>query len=347
MATGLNEEMLLAQTRARLSLADADFIRLTPIFKGGSSRSFFRVELPPERSVILMEYSPDKEENVYFVEIANFLAGLRIDVPLVLAHDEERHLVWMQDLGGIDLHSMKDEPWEERKQAYFAALDCVGRLHRDGPAAYAAKPFPLMRGFDVSLYEWEHDYFFEHFVVGYCRLPDERGTDRVLRRELTGLIEGLTQAGGTLIHRDLQSQNVMMQKQRACLIDFQGLRHGTLFYDLGSLLFDPYVEFHESERDELTDYYFDRFLQNGSSPGGSREADLELLWAASAQRLMQALGAYGFLGLTQGKTHFLDHIAPALAHLADTATRSGRLDAVAALARRCQDAKPEAVTERF
>jgi len=338
MVTGLNEDMLLEQTRERLKLAASDFIRLTPIFKGGSSRSFFRVELPPERSVILMEYSPDKEENAYFVEIANFLASLRIDVPLVLYHDTERHLVWMQDLGGIDLHSMKDDPWDERKQAYFAALDCVGRLHRDAPAAYEAKPFPLMRGFDEHLYTWEHDYFFENFVVGYCQLTDERGTKQALANELAGLIGRLSGSGCTLIHRDLQSQNVMMKKNRACLIDFQGLRQGTLFYDLGSLLYDPYVEFYESEREELLDFYFDHFLKNGSSPGGSREADRRLLQDASAQRLMQALGAYGYLGLAQGKTHFLDHIPAALEHLKQTAQASGQLKTLHSLVQRCEEA---------
>ncbi|MEM1059663.1 MAG: phosphotransferase [Verrucomicrobiota bacterium] len=338
MVTGLDEKMLLEQTRRRLQLAPADFIRLTPIFKGGSSRSFFRVELPPERSVILMEYSPDKEENAYFVHIADFLASLHIDVPLVLFHDQERHLVWMQDLGGIDLHSMRDDPWDERKQAYFAALDAAGRLHRDAPAAFDAKPFPLMRGFDAHLYNWEHDYFFENFVVGFCQLRDERADKARLRNELGGLIERLAAAGSTLIHRDLQSQNVMMQKRRACLIDFQGLRHGTLFYDLGSLLYDPYVSFYEAEREELLDFYFDHFLRNGQSPGGSREADRRLFWDASAQRLMQALGAYGYLGLNQGKTHFLDHIPAALERLSETARHSGRLPALHGLVQRCAEA---------
>jgi hypothetical protein len=30
------------------------------------------------------------------------------------------------------------------------------------------------------------------------------------------------------------------------------------------------------------------------------------------QRLMQALGAYGFLGLVKGNRHFLAHVPPAL-----------------------------------
>jgi hypothetical protein len=33
------------------------------------------------------------------------------------------------------------------------------------------------------------------------------------------------------------------------------------------------------------------------------------------QRLMQALGAYGFLGLVKGHKHFLKHVAPAMQSL--------------------------------
>ena len=36
------------------------------------------------------------------------------------------------------------------------------------------------------------------------------------------------------------------------------------------------------------------------------------------QRLMQALGAYGFLGLVKGHKHFLKHVAPAMESLQRT-----------------------------
>jgi hypothetical protein len=36
------------------------------------------------------------------------------------------------------------------------------------------------------------------------------------------------------------------------------------------------------------------------------------------QRLMQALGAYGFLGLVKGHKHFLEHVAAAMQSLQRT-----------------------------
>jgi aminoglycoside/choline kinase family phosphotransferase len=44
-----------------------------------------------------------------------------------------------------------------------------------------------------------------------------------------------------LVHRDFQSQNIIVWNEQAYLIDFQGVRPGLPQYDLASLLFDPYV----------------------------------------------------------------------------------------------------------
>lgn len=44
-----------------------------------------------------------------------------------------------------------------------------------------------------------------------------------------------------LVHRDLQSQNIIVWNEQAYLINFQGVRPGLPRYDLASLLFDPYV----------------------------------------------------------------------------------------------------------
>jgi len=113
-----------------------------------------------------------------------------------------------------------------------------------------------------------------------------------------------------LVHRDLQSQNVMIRDGEPFLIDFQGMRFGNPFYDLGSLLCDPYVDFLDREREELLSFYSGLF--KGSLDQGSF---WNYFWEASAQRLMQALGAYGFLGIKKGLTAFLDYIPAGLRNL--------------------------------
>ena len=96
------------------------------------------------------------------------------------------------------------------------------------------------------------------------------------------------------------------------MIDFQGMRPGLAEYDVASLLYDPYVDLPESERTELTEYYRGRQLKNGVAINSDFDLKFRL---CAMQRLMQALGAYGFLGLVKGHKHFLKHVGAAMQSL--------------------------------
>ena len=141
----------------------------------------------------------------------------------------------------------------------------------------------------------------------------------------------LHQTGQSLIHRDLQSQNVLIYWGEPALIDFQGLRSGSFFYDLGSLLYDPYVVIDEQQRLELLRYYYELGAQ-----GCTWESFQEMFREAAVQRLLQALGAYGFLGRQPHRQAFLAHIPRGLAQLAEAASQSPRLPLLRHLVDRCR-----------
>jgi hypothetical protein len=129
------------------------------------------------------------------------------------------------------------------------------------------------------------------------------------------------------VHRDFQSQNTIIRNAQAYLIDFQGMRPGLAEYDLASLIYDPYIELSHDERAELIAYYRARQLANGIVADG--EFDLKLCLCAM-QRLMQALGAYGFLGLVKGHKHFLQYIPGAMRTLRDSLSHIDGLEPLAA-----------------
>jgi aminoglycoside/choline kinase family phosphotransferase len=131
-----------------------------------------------------------------------------------------------------------------------------------------------------------------------------------------------------LVHRDLQSQNIIIQNGQANLIDFQGMRPGLAEYDLASLLLDPYVELSDDERSELISYYRQKQTENGRTVNGQFEDTLQL---CAMQRLMQALGAYGFLGLVRGHEHFLKYIPGAVHSLRGIVAKIDDLKPLASL----------------
>lgn len=328
-----SEDQLIGWTRNRLHWNDDRPIELVPIFKGGSDRRFFRV-LAGERGCILMEYGPEKEENQYYARIGEFLNGLGVRAPKVLAHDASERLAWMEDLGPVDLHAFRDRPWEERETYYRDTLEQAACLHARGYTAARQEGVPMMPGFDEALYAWERNYFYNEFVGGACGIQLTDADRAALEAELRPLAQHLFEQPTELVHRDFQSQNIMIHAGRCHLIDFQGMRTGACTYDLASLLLDPYVEIGAADRDRLLAHY--RELRPGL-PG--RDEFDRLFWASGAQRLMQALGAYGFLGLKKDRKAFLAHIPTALSRLREAAVKLPGLKRLPVLLEQCREAR--------
>lgn len=321
--------------RSRLDLPEGVHITLAPVGRGGSDRNYFRVTISGRPPFILMRYGRSCEENNHYAGIAGFLRRIGVAVPDVLSHDPKRGLLLMEDLGDEDLCTCRNAPWDLRRRFYEKTLSVISRLHSYPLGCFPARDIRLMPGFGTELYRWERDYFREQCVNKICGIELTAVEDEELETELAALARRLLKTPAVLVHRDLQSQNVMLRKGEPVLIDFQGMRFGSLFYDLGSLLYDPYVEFQEAERTALLKTYYDL-----SHPLQEWNEFDSLFHLASAQRLMQALGAYGYLGRERGKSHFFVHIAPALDRLIDVAGRTGTLPRLHALASRCRDSVP-------
>jgi hypothetical protein len=302
---------------------------LNPINKGGSDRSFFRVLLPDRPGLIFMHYGIDAAENLCWADINNFLAGINVAVPRIMAQDADSHFILMEDLGDIDLWSQRALPWEQRREHYFQVLRQIRKMHAFDLARLPSG-LKLAESYGEELYRWEHNYFLENFVGAVCQLELSPSYIKNLQKELGSLIARLLKIEPSLIHRDLQSQNIMLPNGRPYLIDFQGMRRGCLFYDLGSLICDPYVTLAAAEQNELVTFYYDLM-----QPSYSLYVFSNNFREAAAQRLMQALGAYGFLGLKKNKPAFLQHIDHGLRNLLAVAGSAETLPVLRNLAGLC------------
>lgn len=324
-------EEIMGFCRESLGLPESVGMELSPLKGRGSDRTFFRLKWNGKDSAILVRYDPRRVENTYYAEIAAFLREIDIPAPRLIRHDPAACLLIMEDLGDEDLWSFRKTSWENRRPLYQKTLTILRRLH-----SFSEKDFPstrvrLMEGFGPELYRWERDYFREHCVRDFYRIELEPSFARNLESELSALGERLSGTGPCLVHRDLQSQNVMIRDGEPLLIDFQGMRFGSPFYDLGSLLCDPYVNFSEPERNELLSFSY------GLSNGNLDEPSFRnYFWEASAQRLMQALGAFGFLGLRRGLKPLLEFIPAGLHNLRHASANVASLPHLLRLTLACQ-----------
>jgi aminoglycoside/choline kinase family phosphotransferase len=108
-----------------------------------------------------------------------------------------------------------------------------------------------------------------------------------------------------LLHRDLQSSNVLLPRGRPAFIDFQGLRRGPAVYDVASLLCDPYVSLPEELIERLLAWY-------AAQAPRALGPIVDVFWHGAAQRLVQALGAFGRLAASRDTRRFEEHIPAGL-----------------------------------
>jgi aminoglycoside/choline kinase family phosphotransferase len=302
-------EALLILTRQQFPELEGVDCVVEAILKGGSDRHYYRFEWAGEKHppMVLMVYTLARRDNPKFVPATRRLAALGVNVPAIYAFDEQRLFVWLQDLGRDDLHAHRDEPWEHRRPLYESTLREAAKIHSVTAESLKAEEIEAMEPeFTEGMYEWEQNYFLEHFVHGHLGRDAEAHGEA--QAALAKLRQRLAQLPRCLVHRDFQSQNVIMRDGTAWLVDYQGLRPGLAEYDLASLLFDPYVTLSRSERHDLLSYYAE--LRGLNLPELR-----EVFYLCAAQRLMQALGAYANLSRNLGKTYFEQHMPAGVKNL--------------------------------
>jgi hypothetical protein len=281
----------------------------------GSTRLFMRLSAG-KRHLVALANPDNPPENRAWAYFAQRLAELGLPVAKVLSQDRARGFFLMEDLGHAHLQAAVKEAGDDAatvEALYEPVLRFLIPLHqRGGQGLDHAVCFDGAELDATFLLKREAGYFLEQYVKGAAgrsarRLP--MGLDQEMV-ELCHRAAGAQPWG--LVHRDLQSRNIILEKDRYGLVDFQGARLGPVAYDLASLLHDPYVNLPWGLRERLVKRYAELAGAMGSF---DRQRFLAGWPWVSASRLMQALGAYGFLSREMGKGAFIAYMRPALAGL--------------------------------
>ncbi|MFD2256673.1 phosphotransferase [Luteolibacter algae] len=295
----MSTEAILSTTRQYLQIDPTTPVTMVPMKRGASGRTIVRVKTPVHEDLIGVHWTDEREDNAQFVPIAEFLKQTRFNVPKILFDRSQHNVALIEDLGDTDLHSLKDQPFEARLPYYRSALEQIDRLFY----ARVPKDLELMPPFDADLYRWEQKYFFDYFIEDFLKespVPLEKS------EAFIEMAEGLGSSHKHLVHRDFQSQNLIIKDGKIYMIDFQGLRRGRQEYDLASLIFDPYMDHSADEREHLLDLWEDI---------SDERPEKSLFNQCAAQRLMQALGAFGNIIENRGDNWYRQHIPVAVKSL--------------------------------
>jgi len=294
----------------RLLLEEADMFDLDGegrrlIGTGGSDRKYYRVR-DGEETHVLMQCNEDDPDYERHLEYTRFFTNQGVSVPELISSEPENMRAVFADTGDMSLYSWLKCPRtvEETEKVYRKAIDTVVMMHSIKEEDLSESVLLKERVFDNEYFRWETDYFIERFVKGLWGINIDNIS--ALEQEFETLALKADSLPKNVIHRDLQSQNIMVLNDEVRLIDFQGARIGPPAYDIASLLWDPYHLLDDGLRGRLLRYYLERM--KAENDGFNEDAFRNSLVTCRLQRHMQALGAYGFLSKVKGKQYFLKYV---------------------------------------
>ncbi|MEW6001556.1 MAG: sugar phosphate nucleotidyltransferase [Nitrospirota bacterium] len=274
---------------------------------GGSDRKYYRVERTGSTRVI-MKCLPEDADFQRHLEYTRFFRRQSIPVPELIEVKPEEKTALFEDLGDISLYSWLkcQRKQSEIEKVYRRVLDALILIHTVATENISECPLLQNKVFDYEHLRWETDYFVERFVKGIRGVSIRNPS--ALNDDFHRLALKVDSFPKTVIHRDFQSQNIMITKGRLPrILDYQGARIGPPAYDIVSILWDPYYRLEGGLGERLLDYYIGRMSENPVRI--FNEGDfIETLLPCRLQRHMQALGAYGFLSTVKGKRHFLKYV---------------------------------------
>ncbi|MBR3426956.1 MAG: phosphotransferase [Bacteroidales bacterium] len=301
---------------------------ILPIAESGSARKYFRV-ITGDKSLI-GTYSSNIEENEAFLTFSKHFHDLGLNVPEVFAVNKEKTCYLQSDFGDDNLfaHVQKalmannvsalrqaQGPLDngpstgsgtlislyKKALSHLVKLQVLGHQGLDYTKAYPTERFDQQAIID------DLNYFKYYFVKPHEEIDFNKTR---LGKDFEAFADFVSQAPcDFFMYRDFQSRNIMVNDGELYFIDFQGGRKGPLNYDVVSLLYQVKAQIPQATRDELVDYYKAELSQY-INPEAVKFDTYQPYFVYL--RLMQVLGAYGFRGLIQKKSHFIESIPYAL-----------------------------------
>ena len=280
---------------------------------GGSGRKIIR--LANERVSAIGVLYGVREENTAFLSFSRHFRKHGLPVPEIYAEDLEHGAYLEEDLGDTVLFDFLSKNRAGANiaapvvEAYRKVVAVLPRFQVEAARDLDYSVSYPCASFDRQSIAWDLNYF-KYYFLRLAAIPfNEQG----LENDFSRLADFLLSAPRDyFLYRDFQSRNVLLLDSKPFFVDYQGGRKGALQYDIASLLFDAKADLPPSLRQDLLEHYLQclgKFLDL------DREAFLRYYYAYVYVRILQALGAYGFRGFYERKTHFLQSVPYALKNL--------------------------------
>ncbi|MGL4363693.1 MAG: RapZ C-terminal domain-containing protein [Bacteroidales bacterium] len=281
--------------------------------QAGSNRRYFR--LMSKNKIAIACYGQNLSENKAFIQLSKHFEKQKLNTPKVLAISDCGTYYLQEDLGS---NALFDEIEEGRVKGIFSSkeksmllatiaelprMQFIGAQNLDFSQCYPQSTW------SVRSIMWDLNYFKYYFLKPTIEdfNEDQLEADFVRLTTFFSAVEN-----SCFMLRDFQSRNVMWHKNKPYFIDYQAGRKGPPLYDVASFLYQAKANFSDELREELLQHYVKNTVPYISL--SLKEVQSKLL-SYALLRSLQTLGAYGFRGYFERKSHFLQSVPFALKNL--------------------------------
>jgi len=266
---------------------------IEPLAGDASFRRYFRVRRG-EKTAMLMDAPPPREDPRPFLRAARWLDSNGMRAPQILAEDEARGLVLLEDFGQARMRDYLDQWPDDEREVYIGAVEALIDLHRLPPGPFV--------DYGMSEYQREARLFVDWYCPARNLYVDGAGFAAAWEEVLSPLLP--RQRPGVTVLRDYHAENIMLlgALRKQGLLDFQDALVGHPAYDLVSLLQDARRDVSPDLEADMIAYY----VRRTGADEESFRADYARL---GAQRNAKIVGIFVRLWKRDGKPRYLDLVA--------------------------------------
>lgn len=278
---------------------------VVPLAGDASTRRFYRVALPDGSTRVLMDYGAPFSGDTDDLRLNRVFRAAEVPVATILDRSPETGCLLLEDLGDRTLEAelgrgRSGQAAPGAPELLERAVRLAARIAERGTVELERSDRARGPALDAERFRFEMDYFLEHFAGGLrgrVRIPPRLG------EELHALADRAARTPRrVLCHRDFHSRNLLLREDGGlAVVDIQDARWGPDTYDLASLLRDAYVEIDERWIEPLIELYVSSL---GSPP--EPEPFRRRFETVAAQRMIKALGTFGYQTAVRGSDRYLD-----------------------------------------
>ena len=281
---------------------------IEPASADASFRRYFRI-VEGDKSWIIMDAPPDKEDCAPFIEITNRLLKTGVRSPEIKAYSPEKGFLMLSDLGNIMyLDKLAKDNSDE---LYHAAIDSLVTMQSQADISDLPE-------YDDKLLQQEMMLFPDWLLEKHLGLSPEDWLDQTF----SFLSQSALDQPQVFVHRDYHSRNLTWQADQAPgILDFQDAVIGPISYDLVSLLRDCYIDWPQDQVSSWVNYYLENIrqqdiLKDVTDAEFNRWFDL-----MGVQRHLKASGIFARLWHRDAKQGYLKDIPRTLNYIVTVSQR--------------------------